>query len=269
MLPATNPRKGRARRRSPVMTPPRPSHFSGACSTRPGYMNMTDTHSWKNLLTTTVVMELAATLSGLVMVLFIFGHLGGNLLLFAGPETFNAYAAHLQALGPLLSFIRLVILSSLVAHVTLTVWLKLLSLGAAPLGRYAVTARRAHRGLGTRTMIYTGLLILCFAALHVYDFTFANKTGVRSMVHGESLGLYGVVFNSFADPVHSGLYMLAMWAVGLHFSHLLASLWVTLGILADRVTTGADFTARALGALVALGFMSIPLYVLLKAHLLS
>ena len=230
---------------------------------------MTDTSSWKSRLTTTVVMELATALSGLVLVLFIFGHLGGNLLLFAGPDAFNAYAAHLQALGPLLSILRLAIVSALLVHVSMTVWLKLLGLGAAPLGRYAVTARRARKGLGTRTMIYTGLLILCFAVLHVYDFSFADKTGARSLLHGQSLGLYGVVFNSFADPVHSGLYIFAVWAVGLHFSHLLASLWVTLGILADRVTTGADFTARAVGALVALGFMSIPLYVLLKAHLLS
>ena len=232
-------------------------------------MNMTDTHSWKNCLTTTVVMELAAALSGLVMVLFIIGHLGGNLLLFLGPETFNAYAAHLQALGPLLSVLRLVMLSALLAHVMFTVWLKLLGLGAAPFGRYAVTVRRANRGIGTRTMIYTGLLILCFVLLHVYDFTFADKVGARSMVHGQSLGLYGVVFNSFTDPVHSVLYILAVWAVGLHFSHLLASFWVTLGVLADRATPGADFTARALGALVALGFTAIPLYVLLKAHLLS
>jgi succinate dehydrogenase / fumarate reductase cytochrome b subunit len=230
---------------------------------------MTDAHSWKSRLTSTVMMELAAALSGLVMVLFIAGHLGGNLLLFLGPDAFNAYAARLQALGPLLFLVRFVMLSALLAHVTMTVWLKLLGMGAARPGRYAVTARRAQRGLGTRTMIYTGLLILCFIALHVYDFTFADKTGARSMVGGQSLGLYGVVFNGFADPVHAVLYMLAMWAVGLHFSHLLASLWVTLGVLADRATPGADFTARVLGALVALGFTSIPLYVLLKAHLLS
>ncbi len=230
---------------------------------------MTEALSWKNRLLTTVIMELAAALSGIVMVLFIFGHLAGNLLLMAGPETFNAYAAHLQALGPLLSLARLVIVTSLLVHLTMTAWLKLRGLGAARLGRYAVTVRRANRGIGTRTMIYTGLLILCFVVLHVTDFSFADKAGARSMVHGQSLGLYGVVFNGFSNPVHSGLYIFAMWVLGLHFSHLLASLWVTLGMLADRATTGADFTARAVGALVALGFISIPLYVLLKAHFLS
>jgi succinate dehydrogenase / fumarate reductase cytochrome b subunit len=214
-------------------------------------------------------MELAAALSGIVMVLFIFGHLVGNLLLMAGPETFNAYAAHLQALGPLLSVMRLVMVTSLLAHVTFTVWLKLLGLGAARPGRYAVTVRRAPKGLGTRSMIYTGLLILCFILLHVYDFTFANKTGVRSMINGQSLGLYGVVFNGFSNPAHSGLYIVAMCVLGLHFSHLLSSLWVTLGILADRATAGADFTARTVGALVALGFICIPMYVLVKTHLLS
>jgi len=214
------------------------------------------------------MMELAAALSGIVMVLFIFGHLAGNLLLFAGPEKFNAYAEHLQALGPLLTLARLVIAASLLMHVTMTVWLKLRGMGARN-SRYAVTVRRAQRTLGTRTMIYTGLIILCFVVLHVQDFSLADKAGARSMVGGQGLGLYGVVYNGFANPVHSGLYILAMWILGLHFSHLLSSLWVTLGMLADRATRGADLTARAVGALIALGFISIPLYVLLKAHLLS
>ncbi len=229
---------------------------------------MTDTHSWKSRLTTTVVMELAAALSGLVMVLFVLGHLCGNLLLFMGPGVFNAYAAHLQALGPLLAVVRLAMVSALLVHVAMTVWLRLLGLGAAGPGRYAVSARRARKGFGTRTMIYTGLLILCFLLLHVYDFTFADKTGARSVLHGQGMGLYGVVFNGFADPPRAAFYTLAVCAVGLHLSHLLSSLWVTLGVLADRATPGADFTARAAGAAVALGFTAIPLYVLIKTRLL-
>ncbi|NLF59024.1 MAG: hypothetical protein GX580_15445, partial [Candidatus Hydrogenedens sp.] len=67
---------------------------------------MTDALSWKNRLTTTVVMELLAALSGVGLVLFILGHLSGNLLLFAGPDAFNAYAERLQSLGPALWAIR-------------------------------------------------------------------------------------------------------------------------------------------------------------------
>ncbi len=226
---------------------------------------MIDALSWKNRLTTTVVMELLAALSGVGLVLFILGHLSGNLLLFAGPDAFNAYAERLQSLGPALWAIRAGLLATALTHVVMTVWLKLRN-RAARGGDYAVSVRRGGRPVGTRTMIYTGILIACFAALHIYDFSMADKAGARSVVGGESLHLYGVVFNSFANPVRSLLYIAAVWAVGLHFSHVISSVWVTLGVLGDPATKKVDAAARALGVLVALAFSAIPVYILLKAN---
>lgn len=230
---------------------------------------MNDVLSWKNKLTTTLAMELLAALSGLALALFVFGHLGGNFLLFLGPDAFNAYAEHLQALGPGLWLVRLVMLAALTVHVAMTVWLKLINRAAGGVSRYAVAVRRADRGMGTRTMIYTGVAVACFLVLHIHDFTLADKAGARSLVGGESLGLYGVVFNGFASPVRALLYTCAVWAVGLHFSHVISSIWVTAGVLSDRATAAAEKTALAAGLLVALGFTSIPVFVLVKTHLLS
>jgi len=230
---------------------------------------MNDLLSWKNRLTTTLSMELLAAVSGLALVGFIFGHLGGNFLLFLGPEAFNAYAEHLQALGPLLWLARGGLLAAAAAHISMTVWLKLRNRAARGGAAYAVSARAADRSVGTRTMIYTGVMIACFVLLHVCDFTLSDKAGPRSMVNGESLHLYGVVFNGFANPVRSLLYIVAVWAVGLHFTHVISSFWVTLGILSDRATRLVDRAARALGILVALSFTSIPVFILIKAHFLG
>ena len=108
-----------------------------------------------------------------------------------------------------------------------------------------------------------------FVLLHLHDFTFRNTAGPRSIVAGmntgESLGLYGVVWNAFASPLHSILYIVAMAAVGLHFSNAVSTIWVTLGVLTDAATAKANLIARILGAAIALGFSSIPIYVLVAS----
>ena len=38
--------------------------------------------------------------TGVILVLFIFGHLAGNLLIFLGPDAINAYSKKLIASGP-------------------------------------------------------------------------------------------------------------------------------------------------------------------------
>jgi succinate dehydrogenase cytochrome b subunit len=41
-------------------------------------------------------------LTGIALVLFVIGHMLGNLTVFFGPDAINAYAMHLRDLGPLL-----------------------------------------------------------------------------------------------------------------------------------------------------------------------
>ena len=218
----------------------------------------------------TVAMELAVALSGLAMVLFIFGHLAGNLLIFAGPEALNTYADKLQSLGPLLWVARIGLIAALVTHMGLTVYVTLANRAARGQQRYAMNAYVGPKTVASRLMVYTGIIIFSFLVLHLLDFTFAAKTGPATVVAGmgaHSLGLFGLVWNTFANPVHALVYIVAVWAVGLHFMHCLSSVWVTLGALTDRATPKADAISLALGVAVSLGFSAIPVYVLVRTHL--
>lgn len=218
---------------------------------------------------TTVAQELLVAVTGLAMVGFIFGHLLGNFLIFKGPEAFNAYAHHLQSLGPLLWAARIGLITALVLHVWTTVALYWSNWGARG-SRYAVTAYRGRKPFPTRIMIFTGIIIFAFLGLHLYDFTFAVKEGagtiVEGMGDGAELGLFGLVWNSFANPLRSLLYLAAVWSVGFHFAHALASIWVTLGLMKEGLTGKAEAAAWLIGAAVALGFSLIPLYVLCTTY---
>lgn len=218
----------------------------------------------------TVAQELLVGITGICLVGFVLAHLAGNLLLFAGPEAFNGYAEKLASLGALLWVLRFGLLTAFILHVTLAAKLARANRQARA-QRYEVYAYAGRKNLATRSMIYTGLTILLFLLLHLWDFTFGPRTGKITVVpmfgDAESLGLFGLVWNSFANPIHAILYIIAVSVVGLHLSHAISSVLVTLGILPDAATRHAEIAAKAIGILVAVGFASIPLYVLVRSHL--
>jgi succinate dehydrogenase / fumarate reductase cytochrome b subunit len=225
----------------------------------------------------TLTRELWVGVSGVVLVLFIVGHLAGNLFLFGGPDAYNAYARHLHSLGPLLWVARLALLTALAVHVAFTIWLALDN-RAARNTRYAVRSTACETNLAKTTMLYTGLLVFAFIALHIVDFAMGDQTEPRSVMGGgaprgsgagESLGLYGLVWNSFADPVHSLLYIVALCAVGLHFSNAVSTIWMTFGVIPEEAMFIVKRAAQVMGALIATAFISIPVYVLAATYLAS
>ncbi len=218
----------------------------------------------RTLLQSSIVRKQIVAVTGLAMVGFLIAHLSGNFLIFAGPEAFNGYSKKLHDLGPILWVLRIGLIAALLGHVVLAI--KLTGENhAARGGRYAVSNSRGDGGFCKKTMIYTGILILVFVALHLYDFTYRDKTGDPTIVEGVngglSLGLFGLVWNSFLQPWHSGLYILAMIILGFHLSHGIQSLFQSIGFFHDRYTPMVKKIGFALAILLAVGFISIPIYV--------
>jgi len=205
-------------------------------------------------------------ITGLAMVMFILGHLAGNLLILLGPKAFNSYAAMLAGIPEVLWVARIGLGISLVLHVYFTIALTMEN-RAARGGAYAVTRSKGDAGLARKFMIYTGLLLFLVFFFHLRDFTFGDKDGPASVVSGlnggESLGLFGLVWNSFLFVPRSVIYILFVSSVGLHLSHGVQSLFQTLGINHERWTPMIQKVSVALGVIVAVGFSSIPLYVLI------
>ncbi len=233
---------------------------------------MSDTASFSSRVSTSVARELVVAVTGLGLIVFILGHLVGNMLIFAGPEALNGYAEKLASLGELLWVLRLGLITfavlhiGLAAHLTWANWSKRTS-------RYAVTAAVGRKSVASQLMIYSGIIILCFFFFHLWDFTFGTKTGPGTVVPlmggQEELGLFGLVWNSFANPLRAACYIVAVCCVGLHLSHAIASVWVTLGVLTHRATDKADAVAWTIGVVVALGFASIPIYVLVRTYIIG
>ncbi len=212
--------------------------------------------------------QIVAT-TGLALILFVIGHLAGNLIIYLGPEAFNKYAAKLAGLRPWLYIIESGLLAVFVIHMWFTALIVIENRMARPIG-YAVSKSVGKRALDTRLMPYTGTIILAFVIWHLIDFTFVDKEGPLSvLVDGRSYGLYGVVYNAFSDPMHSILYIIAMAALGFHLSHAMHSFIQTFGFSHPRYTLMIRKASNIMAALITLAFSSIPVYVLVKNALAS
>lgn len=222
--------------------------------------------------TSTVAREFVLAAAGIGLVLFIFLHLSGNLLILLGPGAFNAYADKLHEMPAVVWTGRAGLVLIFGAHIYLGLSLALKNRQARK-HRYAEYTHMGDKTVATRTMAISGLVIFFFLWIHLYDFTLADRTGPKSIVEGmndgESLGLYGVVWNAFSNPIHALFYIVVMGALGLHLSHALSSVLVTLGAENERFVARAELAGKVVAAAVALAFISIPMYVLVKTFLVA
>jgi len=202
--------------------------------------------------------------TGLALIGYVIAHLAGNLLIYKGPSALNGYAEFLASLRPGLFLIEIVLLGIFVIHMYFTYLVVLENILARGTG-YKVYQPVGERSWATRLMPYTGTVILVFVIWHVSDFTLIDHEGPRSiMPNGEYLGLYGVVYNSFMDPVHSSLYIVAMMCLGLHLSHAIQSCFQTFGFNHPKYTPVIEKASNFLGFILTVGYISIPVYVLVS-----
>jgi succinate dehydrogenase / fumarate reductase cytochrome b subunit len=189
-------------------------------------------------------------LTGLAFCFFLTTHLAGNLFIYGGRDAFNAYAEHLHSLGPLVKASELGLLVFAVLHVGTGLILFYQNLTSRP-QRYAVNKAGGGRTIGSRTMPYSGLIILAFVVFHLINFHFIDKSGTT---------IYDIVAQAFTDPVYVLLYIVAMVVVAFHVSHGLWSAFQTLGVNHPKYMPFIKGVSIAFSLVVGLGFGFLPIY---------
>lgn len=200
--------------------------------------------------------------TGLVLVGFVAGHMSGNLLYFRGPEALDAYARWLHSLGPALWIARAVLLVSVVAHVWAGISLARENRAARAGGPSVEATRRAS--VASRTMPYTGVVLLGFLVFHLLHFTF-RTVGADVAAAGDAGNVHEMIRLGFASPGVSVFYIVSMALLCLHLSHGVSSMFQTLGIRNERWRSRLDVAAAAYGWAIFIGFAAIPVHVLATA----
>jgi len=120
-----------------------------------------------------------------------------------------------------------------------------------------VIKKMAGSSYASRTMYWSGPIILAFVIYHLLDFTF----GTVNPAFQEG-NVYANVVASFRLPQVSAFYIIAMLLLCLHLYHGLWSMLQSLGVLQARYTPALKRAAAVVAILIAAGNISIPVSVM-------
>lgn len=213
--------------------------------------------------------KLIVAITGLVLVLFLAGHMTGNLLVFMGPEAFNDYAQFLHHLvhGAGLWVARIGLLVAVVLHVAATVSLTLRNKAARRQYEYQATIQASK---SSRIMIWSGITILAFIVYHLLHFTvrigneYNNPALYTDEVYKAATGLFRqnawkMVIDGFSVWYVVLFYLIAMTSLCSHLGHGVASIFQTLGLRSKKSASAITLLSQGYAAVIWLGFVSIPI----------
>jgi len=215
-------------------------------------------------LKSTVGRKYIMAVSGIFLMLFLIVHLGGNLTMFVSAELFNSYAHHLESMGVLLYVAEAGLLAIFLFHVVSAFQVYAEKRRARPDG-YAVHASKGGASkmtVASKSMIYTGIILLLFIPAHIWMFKFnGGEPHARVELHGEQVkDLYTMVAQAFHNPVIAFGYAAVMFLLGLHLRHGFWSSLQSLGAMNPKCSVLIYSAGFAFAILLAGGFLVLPLY---------
>src|SRR5438128_1685855 len=222
-----------------------------------------------NLFKSSLGKKYIMAISGGALFLFVVGHLLGNLQIFLGPKAINRYGEFLQSNKEILWPARVGLLLMVALHIWSAVKLTAENKAARPIG-YADNPVPVAASYASRTMLVSGLIIAAFVLYHLLHYTLQvrilNFTGKDFLALHDADGrhdLFRMMVIGFSQPLVSGFYILAMGLLCLHLSHGVSAMFQSLGWKNPVYGPLIDRVAKTVAWVIFLGYISIPIAVLL------
>jgi succinate dehydrogenase / fumarate reductase cytochrome b subunit len=212
------------------------------------------------LYRTTPGKKFVTAVTGIVLFTYVFIHTLGNLQVYLGPGTLNAYARLVHSVPGFIPAVEVVIALAAALHIISAVQLTVINRKARPVG-YALHRYR-EAGWAGRTMIWSGAGIAAFTVYHLLHLTFGSVH--PDFVPGDVYA--NVIIGLYVLPA-SVVYSAAVALLGLHLYHGLWSVFQTLGWSHPLYDSWRRVFATVIAVLITAANVSIPVAVLL--HLIS
>ena len=203
--------------------------------------------------------KIVMAITGLVLVLFVIGHMAGNLQIYMGAEALNAYAEFLQHMlhGAGIWIARAVLLACVLLHIWAAAGLTRMNAIARPVA-YKMVHHEAST-FASRYMRVTGFILLAFIVLHLLNLTTGSWHPGGAFIKGQ---VFHNVVSTFQVWWVSAFYIVAMIALAGHLSHGIWSLMQTLGWNHPRYNALRKQLAWAVTTVLIAANISFPVAVL-------
>jgi len=218
------------------------------------------------LLSSSIARKVAMALSGLFLVVFLAQHFTINLTSVISPETFNEWS-HFMGTNPLVQFVlQPILIFGVIFHFVMGFVLDVQNRKARGGQKYSMYKGSANASWFSRNMIVSGVVILLFLGLHMYDF-WVHEMQVK-YIQGDMSGLneagdlryYEETVAKFVgDPLRVGIYVLAFVFLIFHLLHGFSSSFQSVGFNNKYSVALKTFT-KAFAIVIPLGFSFIAIF---------
>ncbi len=211
------------------------------------------------VLKSSIAKKVAMALSGLFLISFLSLHFFINLTSVFSAETFNTMS-HFMGYNPIIQFVmQPVLVAGVVFHFVMGFVLDLKNRSARPIA-YAKYNGAANASWASRNMIVSGVVVLAFLGLHMYDFWFAemNYKYIAVNVIDENR-YYEELVHKFESPIRTGLYSFAFLLLSLHLWHGFNSSLQSVGFN-NKYSKALHKLGYTFAIVVPFGFIVIALF---------
>jgi succinate dehydrogenase / fumarate reductase cytochrome b subunit len=206
--------------------------------------------------------------TGVILMGFVVTHLLGNLKFYLSKEEINLYGealrdmpGHLLPRTFLLWTIRTVLILAFVLHLHAAYSLTVTNRKARPQG-YQSKRDYVAADFASRTMRWTGIIVLLYLIFHLMDLTWGNANA--QFVRGDP---YNNLVYSLQRPVVAIAYAVANIALAFHLYHGAWSMFQSMGINNPRINKLRRSFAISFAGLILVGNLSFP--ILVQAHVMK
>lgn len=221
---------------------------------------------FRNYVQSSVGAKHIMAITGIILSVFVLGHMLGNLQIFLGQDAINSYALALQQNFPLLWGTRVVLLVSVVVHIAAALRLVSLNRAARPV-KYHVF-RPSRSPYYARVMPWTGLILLAFIIYHILHFTLGMVMPEAHAVREElATGLsrhdvYTMVVLGFQNYAVAFSYIVAMAFLCMHLAHGVSSFFQSLGLRHPKYNGVIRNAGPIFGWFIFIGNSAMPIAVM-------
>lgn len=212
-----------------------------------------------------ITKKVIMSLVGLFLITFLLVHLGINLFLLPITENHKEIflmSAEFMSTFPPMKIMEVFLMLGFAVHAIYAIIVQLQNWSARGKKGYVV-ASKTNVTLASKTMIYSGIVVMLFLILHFYHFYFI-KLGIVSSTVPLADGhpdFYTMAINLFTnDAIFSSIYIIAFVFLWLHLRHAFQSAFQTMGWNHPKYTPFVKLLGEIYSVIVPLGFIIIPVY---------
>lgn len=211
------------------------------------------------LVKSSIARKVVMALSGLFLVFFLAQHFTINVTSVIAPDTFNEWS-HFMGYNGLVQFIlQPILIAGVIVHFVMGIVLEIQNNKARAI-KYKKYTGSANASWMSRNMIITGLVVLAFLGLHMYDFWVHEMDYKYLSANPEDPTRYfEETAYKFESVWRTAIYVVSFVFLALHLWHGFGSSFQSMGVNNKYTPAIVGFT-KIYAIAIPAGFIFIALY---------